>query len=137
MEYSLLENMSFFMYASCVFSWLWEGEFYFIFYYFFFRKSFLLIIESYFKGEFMLFMILCYIMQIFICDHEFYLFIFPVPHMPWCFCWVFQVTWNILSICDKKGEFVGRDEFVVSAKDFVGFCSRNCQRGSLLVLIIG
>jgi hypothetical protein len=24
-----------------------------------------------------------------------------------------------LSICDKKGEFVGGDEFVISAKDFV------------------
>ena len=26
---------------------------------------------------------------------------------------------NILSICDKKGDFVGEDEFVVSPKDFV------------------
>jgi hypothetical protein len=55
----------------CVFL-IFEGEKFVV--------GFLLLVESYFEREFLLLMIMCYIMQIFICDHEFYFFL--VPHMP-------------------------------------------------------
>ena len=85
------------MYVSCVFIWLLRGRNMVCF------PVSCWFFESYIEGEFLLFMILLY--------HHAFLYLwswvvltFFLFHI--CFnefCWVFQETWHLLSICDKKG----------------------------------
>ena len=128
MEYSLLENTSFDICILCIFV-TFEGEKFFL------EKSLLLIIESYFEGEFLLFMILCYIIQIFICDYEFFFSLFHICLDVFVEC--FRQHETFCQFVTKRGSLLREMSLSSQLRTLLDFFSRNCQRGSLLVLIIG